>query len=174
MPLQYNSVRGYVSAVMDLFNEQMTSPSPRGIGVKAQLAALRAQRWERTRALHEGRAVGTILNNFTPAELTDFASCWEKHNSHYHSSEQYLRTLTNFLIGHYFLSQEELRLKADFAILSYSENAAVPHGLFHSVPCNNILPLPLYTKSQTKSAYTWKSTTLKAMSTLGGTVTRRK
>ena len=120
-PLQNNSVRGYVSAVMDLYNEQVTlgrntNPSPRGIGVKAQLAALRAQRWERTRALHEDRAVGTILDSFTPAELTDFASfCWEKHNGHYRSSEQYLRTLTDFLTGHYFLTRGEHRLKADFA-----------------------------------------------------------
>ena len=116
-PLKYNTARGYISAVLDIYNRQIAlklhnNPNPRGLGVKGHLKELQASTHERIRAHHEDRAIGTILDGYSLDTLRAFVErCWEPTTR----VEPYLRTSLDFLIGHFYLLRGQLRRTAELA-----------------------------------------------------------
>ena len=118
-PLKYNTVRLWVSAVMDLYHVQIARglhslPSPKGFGVKGALKDVQAKTFQRIRELHEDRALNTILDSYTKEDLDAFVSwCW--HKATVKDVESYQRTLLDFLMGHYFLVRGDQRRRAELA-----------------------------------------------------------
>jgi hypothetical protein len=118
-PLKYNTVRLWVSAVMDLYHVQIARglhslPSPKGFGVKGALKDVQAKTFQRIRELHEDRALNTILDSYTKEDLHAFVSwCWQK--ATVKDVESYQRTLLDFLMGHYFLVRGDQRRRAELA-----------------------------------------------------------
>jgi len=112
-PLKYNTVRLWVSAVMDLYHLQIAQglhslPSPKGYGVKGTLKDVQAKSFQRIRELHEDRALNTILDSYTKEDLHAFVSwCWQK--ATIKDVESHQRTLLDFLIGHYFLVRGDVQ-----------------------------------------------------------------
>jgi hypothetical protein len=116
-PLKYNTAKGYITGITDLYNQQIargdhTYPNPRGFGVRGHLKDLRAGVFQRLRSRHEDRAIGSILDAYTPEVLTAFV---KKMWSGKRSIDQRLRTLVDFLVGHHFLLRGQLRRSAEFA-----------------------------------------------------------
>ena len=119
-PLKYDTVKSYVSAIMDLYHYQLamklhSNPSPRGYGVRAVLKDIQMTTWRRIRERHEDRAIGTVLDSYTRDDLLAFVNaCWQEGHSK-HSVSQYSRTLLDFLIGHCFMCRGVLRRNAELA-----------------------------------------------------------
>src|SRR6266498_1521407 len=115
-PLKYNSAREYINAIINLYNQQIALklheyPNPRGFGVRGHLKNLQASTHARVRAHHKDRAIGTILDSYTPEIMRNFIEkCWERTKY----TKPYLRTIVDFLIGHYFLLRDQLRRTAEF------------------------------------------------------------
>jgi len=105
VPLKYNSAKGYISSILDLYNQQIArgehqNPNPRGLGVRGHLKDLRAATFARVRAHHEDRAIGTTVDSYSPALMHRFVEhCWSTNSW----VEPRLRTALDFLIGHFFL-----------------------------------------------------------------------
>ena len=101
---------------MDLYNQQIALklheyPNPRGFGVRGHLKDLQASTHARVRAHHEDRAIGTILDSYTPEIIRNFIEkCWERTKY----TKPYLRTIVDFLIGYYFFLRGQLRRTAEF------------------------------------------------------------
>lgn len=118
-PLKYNTVRMWVSAIMDLYHLQIAQglhslPSPKGYGVKGTLKDVRAKSFQRIRELHEDRALNTLLDSYSNEDLRAFVSwCWGK--ATIKDVEPYMRTLLDFLMGHYFLVRGDQRRRAELA-----------------------------------------------------------
>jgi centromere DNA-binding complex CBF3 subunit-like protein len=73
---------------------------------------LRASAFERIRALHEDRAIGSILDSYTPDVMMAFVREPWSGNLYV---DQRLRTLLDFLGGHHLLLRGQLRRSAEFA-----------------------------------------------------------
>ena len=68
--------------------------------------------FKRVRALHEDRAINSILDSYTPEVMTAFVrDTWSGERF----VEQRLRTLLDFLWGHHLLLRGQLRRSAEFA-----------------------------------------------------------
>jgi hypothetical protein len=106
--LKYNTARGYINAIINIYHSQIALGlhnylNPRGIKVKAHLKEIQAGYHRRVRTRHKDRAIKTILDSITHEKLRKFVhKCWEKPNS----SEQFLRTNLDFLMGHFFLLRD--------------------------------------------------------------------
>jgi hypothetical protein len=116
-PLKHNTAKIYISGVMDLYNQQITRgdhtyPNPRGFGVRGHLKDLRTTAFKRIRALHEDRAIGSILDSYTPDVMMAFVRELWSGNRYV---DQRLRTLLDFLGGHHLLLRGQLRRSAEFA-----------------------------------------------------------
>jgi hypothetical protein len=129
--LKYNSAKGYISAILDLYNQQIArgehqNPNPRGLGVRGHLKDLRAATFARIRALHEDRAIGTIVDSYSPDLMHRFVEhCWSTTSW----VEPRLRTALDFLIGHFFLLRGQLRRSAEFAdmfVLEFPNEGSQP------------------------------------------------
>jgi hypothetical protein len=116
-PLKYNTARSYITGIMDLYNQQIARgdhnyPNPRGFGVRGHLKDLRATAFKRVRAMHEDRAINSILDSYTSEVMTAFVKdIWSGERF----VEQRLRTLLDFLWGHHLLLRGQLRRSAEFA-----------------------------------------------------------
>jgi hypothetical protein len=118
-PLKYSSVEVWVSAVIDIYNVQITKglhsyAHPRGFAVRSALKEVQSRAWKRIRELHEDRAVNTILDAYTQQDLLNFVRyCWTA--STRTNVDSYMRTLLDFLMGHFFLVRGEQRRLAELA-----------------------------------------------------------
>ena len=99
---------------MDLYNQQIArgDHTYRGFGVRGHLKDLRATAFERIRALHEDRAIGSILDSYTPDVMMAFVRELWSGNRYV---DQRLRTLLDFLGGHHLLLRGQLQRSAEFA-----------------------------------------------------------
>jgi hypothetical protein len=124
-----SAVRGYVSAVVDLWSFQKSSgsnshPNPRGEGLNAILGAHTRREHVRKRAQFVDRAAGTLQEGYTEEKMLDIVrACWvgsqdrARRGQHRQSIESHLRTAVDFLFSHNMLLRSESRLGAEFADL---------------------------------------------------------
>ena len=118
-PLKHNTVEVWVSAIIDLYNVQVakqlhSNPHPRGFAVRSALKDVQSRAWKRIRESHEDRAVNTSLDAYTPEDLQNFVRhCWTAGNRA--NVDSYMRTLLDFLVGHFFLVRGEQRRMAELA-----------------------------------------------------------
>ena len=118
-PLKHSTVEVWVSAVIDLYNVQIakhqhSNPHPRGFAVRSALKDVQSRAWKRIRESHEDRAVNTLLDAYTPGDLQNFVRhCWTAGTRA--NVDSYMRTLLDFLVGHFFLVRGEQRRMAELA-----------------------------------------------------------
>lgn len=113
--LMYNSVRGYVSAIMELWNHQVSqklhsSPSPHNVAVKALKTSIARGQHQRRRAEFEDRGVSTIKDGYTAKQIPDMTRAVWRNALGPRTSEQSFRTNLDFLLGHAMLLRQSNRL----------------------------------------------------------------
>ena len=115
LQLMYNTVRGYVSAIMELYKHQISqklhsSPSPHNVAIKAMKTSIARGQHERRRAEFEDRGIATIKDGYTAKQIPDMTrAVW--HNAlGPRTSEQSFRTNLDFLLGHTMLLRQSNRL----------------------------------------------------------------
>src|SRR6266498_4751164 len=85
------------------------------MAVKGFLRLIRDNVWKVTREGYEDRALNLIMDGYTYEDIFVFVrNCYQKDKS----SERYLRTALDFLIGYYFLLRGDNRCKLEFADLN--------------------------------------------------------
>lgn len=110
--LQYNTVRGYISAIQRLYEEQKSrnmnpAPRPQGIALKALKKSILAVVWSRKRSEYRDRLEGTIKDVYTPAQIPDHTSAvWESDDD----VSALFRTQVDFLLGNHMLLRQSNRL----------------------------------------------------------------
>lgn len=112
LQLQYNTVRGYISAIQRLYEEQKSrnmnpAPRPQGIALKALKKSILAVVWSRKRSEYRDRLEGTIKDVYLPAQIPDHTSAvWESHDD----ISALFRTQVDFLLGNHMLLRHSNRL----------------------------------------------------------------
>ncbi|KAN0087238.1 Transcriptional activator of glycolytic enzymes domain containing protein [Elaphomyces granulatus] len=118
-PLKHSTVEVWVSAIIDLYNVQIakhqhSNPHPRGFTVRSALKDVQSRAWKRIRESHEDRVINTLLDAYTPEDLQNFVRhCWTAGTRA--NVDSYMRTLLDFLVGHFFLVRGEQRRVAELA-----------------------------------------------------------
>ena len=111
----YNSVRGYVSAIMELWNYQVSaklhsSPSPHHVAVKALKTSIARGQHARRRAEFEDRGISTIRDGYTAKQIPNMTRAVWRNTLGPRTSEQSFRTNLDFLFGHTMLLRQSNRL----------------------------------------------------------------
>lgn len=112
LQLQYNTVRGYISAIQRLYEEQKSrnmnpAPRPQGIALKALKKSILAVVWSRKRSEYRDRLEGTIKDVYLPAQIPDHTSAvWESNDD----ISALFRTQVDFLLGNHMLLRHGNRL----------------------------------------------------------------
>jgi hypothetical protein len=112
LQLQYNTIRGYISAIQRLYEEQKSrnmnpAPRPQGIALKALKKGILAVVWNRKRSEYRDRLEGTIKDVYTPSQIPDHtAAVWESSDD----VSALLRTQVDFLLGNHMLLRQSNRL----------------------------------------------------------------
>lgn len=124
--LSWRSVRGYVSAITDLYQQQRvrgmnTHTSPRESQIKEYIKSLQRADMERQRAQFADKGRDTLLDGYSEAEVTEVCHQLWSHGaisaSTPNSTECHLRTLIDFLLGHYMLTRGGNRRSAEISDL---------------------------------------------------------
>ena len=115
LQLMYNSVRGYVSAIMELWTHQVSaklhsSPSPHNVAVKALKTSIAQGQHARRRAEFDDRGLSTIKDGYTAKQIPDMTRAVWRDALGPRTSEQSLRTNLDFLLGHAMLLRQSNRL----------------------------------------------------------------
>ena len=113
--LMYNSVRGYVSAIMELWTHQVSqklhsSPSPHNVAVKALKTSIARGQHQRRRDEFEDRGISTIQDGYTAKQIPDLTRAVWRNALGPRTSEQSFRTGLDFLLGHSMLLRQSNRL----------------------------------------------------------------
>ena len=112
LKLQYNSVRGYISAIQRLYEEQKTrgqnpAPRPQGIALKALKGNILRQTWARRRSELADRGEGTIKDSYMPSQILDHTTIvWQERKV----IGCAFRTQIDFLLGNHMLLRSSNRL----------------------------------------------------------------
>ena len=74
LKLQYNTVRGYISAIQKLYEEQKSrniNPAvrPQGVALKALKKSILASVWSSKRKEFTDRGIGTLKDIYTPSQV---------------------------------------------------------------------------------------------------------
>ena len=115
LQLMYNSVRGYVSAIMELWTHQVSqklhsSPSPHNVAVKALKTSIARGQHQRRRDEFEDRGISTIKDGYTAKQIPDMTRSVWRNALGPRTSEQSFRTNLDFLLGHAMLLRQSNRL----------------------------------------------------------------
>jgi hypothetical protein len=115
LQLMYNSVRGYVSAIMELWSHQVStklhsSPSPHNVAVKALKTSIARGQHARRRAEFDDRGLSTVRDGYTAKQIPDMTRAVWRDALGPRTSEQSLRTNLDFLLGHAMLLRQSNRL----------------------------------------------------------------
>jgi hypothetical protein len=115
LQLMYNSVRGYVSAIMELWNHQVSrklhsSPSPHNVAVKALKTSVARGQHQRRRAEFEDRGLSTIMDRYTAKQIPDMTRVVWRNALGPRTSEQSFWTNLDFLLGNTMLLRQSNRL----------------------------------------------------------------
>ena len=113
--LMYNSVRSYVSAIMELWSHQVSeklhsSPSPHNVAIKALKTSVARGQHARRRAEFEDRGLATIKDGYTAKQIPDMTRATWRNALGVRTSEQSLRTNLDFLLGNMMLLRQSNRL----------------------------------------------------------------
>jgi hypothetical protein len=112
LQLQYNSVRGYISAIQRLYEEQKTrglnpAPRPQGIALKALKENILRQTWARKRSERGDRGEGTIKDSYMPSQIFDHTTTvWRERKA----IGCAFRTQIDFLLDNHMLLRSSNRL----------------------------------------------------------------
>ena len=111
--LMYNSVRSYVSAIMELWKHQVanklhSSPPPHNVAVKALETSVARGEHQRRRDELEDRGLATIKDGYTAKQIPDMTRAVWRNALGPRTSEQSFRT--NLLLGHAMLLRQWNRL----------------------------------------------------------------
>jgi hypothetical protein len=115
--LAYNSVRGYISALKRLYEEQRkvqhnTAPEPVQLGVKCLKRALLRSKWARDRQNLVDRGEGTIKDSYMPSQIPDHTRAAWQWNENWACG---FRTNLDFLFGNHMLLRSSNRLPLELA-----------------------------------------------------------
>ncbi|XP_044715316.1 centromere DNA-binding protein complex CBF3 subunit [Hirsutella rhossiliensis] len=115
LKLQYNTVRGYVSAIQKLYDEQKSrevnpAARPQGVALKALKRSILATTWSRKRKEYMDRGVGTLRDVYAGADT-------RPHQRGMVRGEIAcaLRTQVDFLLGNHMLLRSGNRLPMELA-----------------------------------------------------------
>ncbi|KAM4062622.1 centromere DNA-binding protein complex CBF3 subunit, domain 2 domain-containing protein [Hirsutella rhossiliensis] len=117
LKLQYNTVRGYVSAIQKLYDEQKSrgvnpAARPQGVALKALKRSILATTWSRKRKEYMDRGVGTLRDVYAPAQIPDHTNvAWSERRE----IACALRTQVDFLLGNHMLLRSGNRLPMELA-----------------------------------------------------------
>ncbi|KAN0085075.1 hypothetical protein V8E54_001542 [Elaphomyces granulatus] len=111
--LMYNSVRSYVSTIMELWKHQVakklhSSPPPHNVAVKALETLVARGEHQRRRNELEDRGLATIKDGYTAKQIPDMTRAVWRNALGPRTSEQSFRT--NLLLGHAMLLRQWNRL----------------------------------------------------------------
>ena len=126
--LGFSMVEGYVSALISLYNFQLSSghnhhPHPRGTKVKAVLQDRQRHEHVRRKAEYMDRGANTLLDGYNQLEMLNVVrSCWtwscpDQHRASVLSLASAHRTALDFLMGHMMLLRGENRRHVQLADL---------------------------------------------------------
>jgi centromere DNA-binding complex CBF3 subunit-like protein len=115
LQLMYNTVRGYVSAIMKLYNHQISmrlhsSPSPHNVAIKAIKTSIARGQHQHRRAEFEDRGIATIKDGYTAKQIPDMTQAVWRNALGPRTSEQSFRTNLDFLLGHAMLLRQSNQL----------------------------------------------------------------
>lgn len=119
--LSWRSVRGYVTALTDLYRTQKamgmnSHPSPRVDSVQEYLKTLQRKDAQREREQFADKGRGTLLDSYTEDEFEGVCrELWAKGAAS--SPECHFRTLVDILLGHYMLTRGGDRRAAEISDL---------------------------------------------------------
>jgi len=79
--LKYNSIRGYVSAIIKLWEEQVsgrlhTAPRPQGMTARALCTSLERAQFSLSRSELEDRQLNTVRDDYLPSQIPDLTYYW--------------------------------------------------------------------------------------------------
>jgi hypothetical protein len=115
LQLMYNSVQGYVSAIMELWTHQVSAKlhsllSPHNVVVKALKTSIVQRQHARRCAEFDDRGLSTIRDRYTAKQIPDMTRAVWRDALGPRTSEQSLRTNLDFLFGHTMLLRQSNRL----------------------------------------------------------------
>ena len=117
LTLQYNTVRGYISAVQRLYDQQKSlgvnpRPRPQGLATEAIKAGILRKSYQNSRLAFDDRGVGTIKDSYTASQIPAFTRCcWRGTDA----PGQHLRTYVDFLLGNHMLLRYSNRSPIELA-----------------------------------------------------------
>jgi len=117
LTLQYNTVRGYISAVQRLYDQQKSMgvnprPRPQGLATEAIKAGILRKSYQNSRLAFDDRGVGTIKDSYTASQIPAFTRCcWRGTDA----PGQHLRTYVDFLLGNHMLLRYSNRSPIELA-----------------------------------------------------------
>jgi len=108
LQLMYNSVRDYVSAIMELWTHQDSAklhslPSPHDVAVKALKTSIVRGQHARCRAEFDDHGPSTIRDRYTAKQIPNMTRAVWRDALGPRTSEESLRTNLDFLFGHTML-----------------------------------------------------------------------
>ncbi len=121
--LHWRSVRAYVTAITDLWQQQRTlgmnnNPSPRETTAREYIRTLQRQHAAQSRSVYTDKGQDTLLDGYSEPELRKIAEkLWGQTAESPATTEQCLRTLTDLLLSHYMLARGNDRRAAEISDL---------------------------------------------------------
>ncbi|KAK3901676.1 hypothetical protein C8A05DRAFT_16166, partial [Staphylotrichum tortipilum] len=121
--LHWRSVRAYVTAITDLWQQQRTlgmnnHPSPRETTAREYIRTLQRQHAAQSRSVYTDKGQDTLLDGYSEPELRRIAEkLWGQTAESPAITEQCLRTLTDLLLSHYMLARGNDRRAAEISDL---------------------------------------------------------
>ncbi|KJZ70438.1 hypothetical protein HIM_10176 [Hirsutella minnesotensis 3608] len=115
--LQSNTVRGYVSAIQKLYDEQKSrgvnpAARPQGVALKALKRSILATTWARKRKEYTDRGVGTLTDVYAQEQIPDHTNvAWSERME----IACALKTQVDFLFGNHMLLRSGNRLSIELA-----------------------------------------------------------
>ena len=113
--LMYNSVRGYVSAINELWKHQTSlklhsAPQPHNVAIKALETSIARGEHQRRRREYVDRGLATIRDGYMASQILDICRQVWQSGLGPQKEEQHLRTFVDFLFGNSMLLRLSNRL----------------------------------------------------------------
>ena len=122
--LSFQSIRGYKTVIINLYNDQRIRglnrhPEPNGSALQSLFKVERKLQHQKKKNNHADRDKGTIADGYDIPELMRISDAFWQHSmiAKGVSSDCYLRTNLDFLLGHFLLIRGESRRMAELSDL---------------------------------------------------------
>jgi len=118
--LKWSSVRGYVTAITDLYNTQKarnmnSNPSPRASQIRGYIKALQRRDTALAKQNYADKGRDTYLDGYTESQFKDMCVALWRSSAAVAKPECYLRTLVDQLLGHYLVARGQDRRHAEIS-----------------------------------------------------------